>query len=113
MNSLAASLSLDLLPFSEWVHKLEESLHHDPEALKRNPALALLDFYKRLIVGFDVGGAAVHGSDGMEREAGGLARLGTEKAIRASPSLDAAPVITREDVDRWVAYWRAKGFLRE
>lgn len=111
MASLSASLNLGVVPFNEWVTKLEGSIHHeDPDAMKRNPALALLEFYKRLNKGF---ASASQGNDmTMGREAGGLARLRTEKAMKASASLNDAPRITGEDVERWVAYWRSKGLLK-
>lgn len=46
-----------------------------------------------------------------DREAAGLASLSTTKAQAASSTLRDLPPVDCEDVGRWVAYWRSKGFM--
>lgn len=104
MRFLRNSLKLPLVPFTEWVNKLERSLEDDPTALRSNPALALLDFFKRMSVGF--------GTVEYKENVGGFLRISTEKTESESESLRDAPSVTQEDVVQWVRYWRQKGLLR-
>ncbi|KAG8880534.1 hypothetical protein FRB97_000704 [Tulasnella sp. 331] len=105
MRSISSFLNLPVIPFGEWVGKLD-STAEDPKALESNPALALLDFYKRMSLSFESPAA-----DGVQREAGGLPRLDVTKSTRESRSLREAPVTTKEDVGRWIAYWKTRGFI--
>ena len=94
---IAEDLDVPLVPYSQWLASLEkwaaEGSTDEVDAMRANPALRLLDFFR-----------AQSGSDGV-------ARLSTAKAEQASEELAKMSELTREDAKRWVAAWRASGFL--
>ncbi|KAG8854181.1 hypothetical protein FRB96_007737 [Tulasnella sp. 330] len=110
MRSVSSLLNLPLVPFSKWVGKLDDAAK-DPNALKSNPALALLDFYKQMSLSF-AHDKAEASAKGVCREAGGLAMLDVKKATAESRSLNDAPALTEEDVGKWIRYFKAKGFVQ-
>lgn len=115
MRTIGSVLNLPLVPFSEWVSKLEASANSLDQqgggaaSLRSNPSLALLDFYKHMGRAFE---DAPKEFDVEGKEAGGIARLSTDKSTGESESLKNAPTITEQDAKRWIGYWRAKGFLK-
>lgn len=110
MRSVSSLLNLPMVPFSEWVSKLDNAAKN-PNALKSNPALALLDFYKQMSPSF-ADDLEEGSAKGVCREAGGLAILDVKQATTESRSLKDAPALTEEDVGKWVSYFKAKGFLQ-
>ncbi|GJJ06091.1 putative NRPS-like protein biosynthetic cluster [Clathrus columnatus] len=99
------ALELPVIPYEEWLNRLEKSPRTDL-ALKTNPALHLLDFYR---AGIPPEGKKV-ADDG---ESMGIATYETSRTCSVTHSLDNAhlPALGKEEVDRWIGYWRVKGFL--
>ncbi|KAG8992459.1 hypothetical protein FRB94_013915 [Tulasnella sp. JGI-2019a] len=111
MGCFSSLLGVPLVPFNEWLEKLESSTSKDAHAIQSNPALALMTFFKSMGASFKDGGEVLSNGDGVE--AGGLPTLSLEKSRAGGRSLQRALGLTEGDVRRWVDYWRAKGFLRE
>ena len=107
MTPLADKLGLPVIPYDDWLARLVKSgeglsADGEVEAMKENPALKIVDFFREM-------GAAqgVRGSQGID------ITLDTSEAERVAPSLSAErlPQLSGEDVDRWVGYWKGVGFL--
>ncbi|KAI0265422.1 acetyl-CoA synthetase-like protein [Gloeopeniophorella convolvens] len=106
VGPIARTLGVPLAPYSAWLAALAraaEEQTHSAAALERaqtaTPALRLLEFFR---------GART----GPEWEPLGVARLGTARAERVSAVLAReARSLGEENVRRWVAAWRASGFL--
>ncbi|RDX43676.1 acetyl-CoA synthetase-like protein [Lentinus brumalis] len=100
---IAELFNVPLVPHEQWVSALEKSVEAgsaaEVEAMRQNPALRLLPFFK----------AVKPAVDG--REALGLVSLSTEKATRVSPSLAQMPMLDAERARAWVAAWKRSGFL--
>ncbi|KAH9943386.1 acetyl-CoA synthetase-like protein [Epithele typhae] len=96
---IASALAAPLVPYADWLAALELS-GADADAASANPALRLLDFFRSR--------AAVREG----REPLGTAILDTGRACEASPTLKDMSPLTTEDAERWVAAWRASGFLK-
>ncbi|KAI0719494.1 acetyl-CoA synthetase-like protein [Cerioporus squamosus] len=93
--AIAEELGVPLVPYASWLAALEKSAgevsgERDVDAMRDNPALRLLDFFCNRA-------GAREG-----REPLGMPLLSTEKARSVSDEADAR---------RWVAAWRASGFL--
>ncbi|KAI1792211.1 acetyl-CoA synthetase-like protein [Ganoderma leucocontextum] len=94
---IAQELDVPLVPYSEWLAALErgaaEGSTDEVDAMRVNPALRLLDFFR---------------AQGAARSETG----GSYQAVRlASEELARMPELKAEDAERWVAAWRASGFL--
>lgn len=103
---IAQGLDVPLVPYAEWVSKLESSVERgsaeEVKAIQLNPGLRLLSAYK------------AHGelTEGMVGgEAMGFVIMGTEKAERVSKSLTRLPQLDAERAMMWLAAWRKSGFL--
>lgn len=108
----ATSLRVDLVPLHEWFSRLEASAYSasdeaQVEMFKKNPALLLLDTY-RGYVGYAESSAAA-----PDKDAVGLPSLETAKAVEVAPSLreENLAELGKEDVERWMSYWRKNGFI--
>ncbi|KZT19320.1 acetyl-CoA synthetase-like protein [Neolentinus lepideus HHB14362 ss-1] len=101
-KSLDKSLeSLPLVPFGEWVKKLEErATNATTEELERVPAIRLLEFFRKLA-----------GAKNSSGEAGGIATFATETAQADSPTLRQLQSLDERDAELWVKYWRSKAFI--
>ena len=100
-----AGKRLPLVPFSEWLAKLEAI---PTSEMDKVPGLKLIPFYSAIAKG----DAAVRVADSSaDREAGGQARLMTSKIQRVSETMGAVPAIGAADAPRWVAYWDRKGLF--
>lgn len=105
LSSTASELlKVPIVPFSEWMSMFRDAATQDQsptggesqaQKLVENPALKIFDFFEK----------------GMA-EISELA-IATDKAVEASRSLKEARVLGREDVERWVGYWRKIGFLKD
>ena len=109
IEPLAKSLDLPVVSYDEWVSKLERSgdgltADEEVEVMRHNPALKIIDMF------INTRTTSVTRSSG---EAMGLPQLEVSEAQRSSPSLSAEqlPKLAAEDALRWVAYWKATGFL--
>ncbi|KAG1857999.1 hypothetical protein C8R48DRAFT_273106 [Suillus tomentosus] len=95
---------LPLVPFSEWHDKLESSAKDlSKEAMKRIPAIKLLDFM-RFMARSDI---ATRASGEMGSEAGGVASFATAVAERVSPTMKELKSLSSADAAQWVDYWVA------
>ncbi|KDR73164.1 hypothetical protein GALMADRAFT_158296 [Galerina marginata CBS 339.88] len=107
MQVLATTLNVPLVPYVEWIARLESSAHDadetGPGAENRRAALKLTHFYR---IGLN---ASSHNTESM----GLLPKVATDKGVKASPTLQDETVqpLNEHDVEKWVAYWREIGFL--
>lgn len=95
----SAALNVPMVEYGEWLTRLEQTAD-DKEAYANNPALHLLDFFRSVQ-------KSVPSDD---KEALGLPRLETDRAVRVAPSLKCEQ-LGKEDVDKWLAFWRRVEFL--
>ena len=109
IKPIANALRVPLVPYSEWLDRLEADLG-DPsyagmDALAANPALRLMDMFRAL----NNDSPPSNGRDAM-----GTPKLSNTLAIQSSPSLarNGLMPLTEEDALGWLAYWRKKGFLK-
>ncbi|TBU38867.1 acetyl-CoA synthetase-like protein [Dichomitus squalens] len=95
---MAKELGVPLVPYSEWLSELEkgagEGSANEVDAMRTNPALRLLDFFR-----------AQRDSNRSDT------RLSTAKAELASEELAHMCQLGSEDAMRWITAWRASGFL--
>ncbi|KAI0750819.1 acetyl-CoA synthetase-like protein [Daedaleopsis nitida] len=101
---IADELGVPLVAYDAWLAALEKDGSNKEgegniEAMRVNPALQLLDFF-RSRAGTPEG-----------REPLGMACLSTGKARSVSETLANMPELGEADARRWVAAWRASGFL--
>ncbi|KZT61228.1 acetyl-CoA synthetase-like protein [Calocera cornea HHB12733] len=101
---LAAQLDCALVPFSNWLRALSEAAEDHTE-VTRNPAIKLLDFYRRIAESEGALGAQTATSR-RAREAMGMPDLETEQAEARSETLRTLKPLGEEDTERWMAYWR-------
>ena len=98
------------MPYAKWLDLLEADLadtsRTEVEAATANPALRLMDMFRPFRYG---------PADKEEaREAMGVPKLQTEKAVAAAKALrreNLAP-LGRLDALRWLDYWQKAGFLK-
>ncbi|CAA7270507.1 unnamed protein product [Cyclocybe aegerita] len=100
-------LNVPLVPYVEWFARLEASARdaddHGRSTVNQRAALRLTHFYRIAL-----------GVSRFHTESGGLlAKVVSEKGYQASPSLQSDEVssLGKEDVEKWVAYWKEIGFL--
>lgn len=99
INPIAEELRVPLVSYAAWLAALESSGQgSEGDAVRENPALRLLDFFRSF-------------AQSSEKPPLGLWRLATKKAVDASETLAKMPQLEEADVRRWVAAWRASGFL--
>jgi len=98
-------LNIPLVPFAEWLARLEKSrealatasTEEEAKAIRNNPALQLILFFR----------------DVFSKEAMGLPSLSLDEAKKASETLrneNFCP-LSVADVELWVSYWRRTGSL--
>ena len=95
---IAQDLGVPLVSYTDWLKALEacaqEGAEEEVDAMRANPALRLLEFFR-----------AQGSADKPE------VRLSTEGAERASETLRGLAQLGPADRSRWMAAWRASGFL--
>jgi len=99
MGYVARKFDVPLVPWTEWLDRLEKS-----EAStfgNGNAALRLLGFYKAAKVEDDC------------RDAGGIARYDLSIAMAETTILDPGNLsdITPDDVQKWLNFWEAIGCI--
>ncbi|KAI5119742.1 hypothetical protein M0805_008672 [Coniferiporia weirii] len=106
---VSADLGIPLVPYAEWLARIEgsrrtgSSANADVDAEARaNPAGLIAEFFR--------GAAHVGQQDG---EAMGLKRLALDGALRVSQTMrDAgAEPLSVESVRKWIVYWKKIGFI--
>ncbi|KAI0731474.1 ketoacyl-synt-domain-containing protein [Fomitopsis betulina] len=109
VQHISAALNLPVAPYTEWFARLESGLTFtaDPASTQYlERGLRLLDFFRLPLISEpgnprpDIMNTLVHSMD-------------LKHALEASATLHdpSLPGISREDVDRWIAYWRSIGYL--
>ena len=98
-------LGIPIIQYDEWLTRLEASPKTD-EALHRNPALHLINFYLASIAPKDIQRV-------QDREAMGLATYETTATAAEAPSLGQSRLarLGRKDIENWIGYWKNKGVL--
>jgi hypothetical protein len=101
MEPLANSLTVPLVPYTEWLGRLEFTASEGYKG-PRPAAMRILQLYRR-------GGK--FGSD--SESLGLLPRVDSAKGIASSTTLSnpALPSLSAQDVEKWVAYWRSINFI--
>jgi hypothetical protein len=85
------SLNIPLIPYDEWAAKVTAAA--DSNTTKEHlQAFALADFFTEI------------GSESRTL-------ISTDKAVKEAKSLDAAPALGEQDVMKYLAYWRKRGFI--
>ena len=84
----------------EWLAALETVAERNAEAARENPVLRLLDFFRS-------------SAPTKTKTPLALYQLETKNAVGASETLANMPEIGEVDIKRWLAAWRASGFLPE
>lgn len=102
-TAAAEILQMPLVPYAEWLTRLEASHQSGKETVESNPALKLLSFFLE--------GALEHLPDGSTRLRRLLPSLLTDRACQVSPTLAHADRLNKQSMERWVSYWRQLGFL--
>ncbi|KAL4257534.1 Adenylate-forming Reductase [Pleurotus pulmonarius] len=122
MKIISLKVGARLVPYSTWLGRLQESSNtSNEESENANPALRLLDFYQS---------ASEKPLLSADAEAFGFPRLATVDTLQVAPSMrvvkpsgggggrggvggggGALRVLGGADVDGWLAYWKAVGFL--
>ncbi|KAJ8082616.1 putative NRPS-like protein biosynthetic cluster [Marasmius tenuissimus] len=109
MERLGEQLGLPLVRYSEWLNALESaasttsssSMRNPSSSSLSNPAISLLHFYR-----------SARPPSAADSEAFGFTAMKTNNAVDTVPWLKDLSPIGREDVDKWVEYWRRVGLLR-
>jgi hypothetical protein len=104
-SRIASTLKVDLVPYSDWVARLEEKrleLEENATAKggKKPNALNMLDIF--------FGPATVHSDPDTEAF---LPKVSTELARRVVPSFGSIRQLNEEDIDRWLTYWKSIGLI--
>lgn len=101
LRSLASTLEIPLVPYAEWIAKLEAAATDVEARNNDNPAVQLLEFFRSKgdIVNVD------------DEEAMFGTSLATTRATALASTLQSLPQLRSEDAGQWVAYWRKIGFL--
>jgi len=110
MNALSSTLNVPLVPYMEWFARLESSAneeddshqHSGQQAENSRSALRMTHFFR-------IGLNATKNTESM----GLLAKVHSEKGVKASPSLQNGSVrpLSAHDVKIWVANWKKIGFI--
>ena len=101
---MAQELDVALVPFNEWVARLEALLtsgQSEVELLRSVRALHLLRWFKKLSAGPQDDNA----------QALGFAPLSGDRAAELCPALLNTPTLGPTDAKKWLDYWRRTGFL--
>ncbi|THH32206.1 hypothetical protein EUX98_g1995 [Antrodiella citrinella] len=105
LSVFSETLSLPLIPFAEWVERLQKSSQdcgsgNQEEILNKNPALKLLGFF-------------VDGVSATNVEAFGAIRMDTSQAVAEVESLQEERLaqLSADDARGWLSYWKSIGFL--
>ena len=99
MECIAQRFGIPLVPWAEWLDRLEKS--DSPTFGNENAALRLLGFYKAAKVEDDY------------RDAGGIARYDLTIAMSETAVLDLENLsdIGPDDVQKWLDFWESAGCI--
>lgn len=91
---------MKLVPYHDWLARLESSAGLDELDNQANPALRLLQYFVNLQIGTNPG-----------KEALGMPMLDVTEAIKVSPALRNAQHLTSMEVAAWIRDWGKRGYL--
>ncbi|KAJ7363860.1 acyl transferase domain-containing protein [Mycena albidolilacea] len=105
ISLIAADLNLVLVPYSEWLARLEYAAKSSFQsgsttAPNQIAAVKLLDFYR-------IASHTTNEAQGVVESLGFLPVVVMEKGLHASASLGGATPLTAHDVETWMLYWRS------
>jgi hypothetical protein len=118
MSLIAGDLGLQLVPYTEWLARLEymaqssfnfESGYSSIKPEDGIPAVKLLEFY-RTATAHPAKKRAIEQKDA--ESLGLLPLVAIHKGLCASQSLRSAHALSRVDVHAWISYWRGVGLVQ-
>ncbi|KAF8520979.1 acetyl-CoA synthetase-like protein [Gautieria morchelliformis] len=95
-------LQLPLIPYTEWLSRLEALHRSGTDHIDSNPALRLLDFFR-------TGSELL--PDGSGRYQRFTPSLQSSYACQVSATLANVDCLDKQCIEQWVGYWRGVGFL--
>ena len=108
-EAFSTILNIPLVPYTEWVARLEKSgevlatasAEEEATAIRNNPALRLIEFFRGISMDVD-----------PSKEMG-LPSLSLDEAKNASKTLRDEKLcpLSVADVKQWISYWRGTGSL--
>ncbi|KAK7035340.1 hypothetical protein VNI00_011871 [Paramarasmius palmivorus] len=103
---IAEDLQLPLVPFREWLSRLEHLNALSSSSRQKIPAFALLDFYRE--------GARNLATQAIPESMGMLPVVAFKRGTSSSKTLSdpAVPQLGAPHVKAWLKYWKDIGFLR-
>ncbi|KZT58729.1 acetyl-CoA synthetase-like protein [Calocera cornea HHB12733] len=109
-GAVSSSVSVPLIPYVDWIAKLESAASlaaSKPSIAERIPAIKLIDFLRRgLLSEGDQPGKNAY----KRKEAIGV-DLETTQSVQMSETLRGLDILSENDVERWIQYWKKHGFL--
>ncbi|TFK50327.1 acetyl-CoA synthetase-like protein [Heliocybe sulcata] len=100
-QAFAEKLGIQLTPYRNWLANLESHAKADSQVELEIPALRILGFFR----------AGDKEQSTGEGEAMGFPTLATDEAVKETPVLLRLEGLGKNDVDKWVQYWRQVQFL--
>ncbi|KAF9561175.1 NAD(P)-binding protein [Agrocybe pediades] len=102
-TTIAEHLSVELVPFSEWLKNLEAHATEEQTNSKESIAAEKMLFvYHYLTSKFNDGADAF-----------GFHRFECNEGTRLSKTLASAPQLGRDNVIAWLSYWKSVGFIKD
>jgi hypothetical protein len=93
---------VETIPFDGWIQSLRD-LSRYPEAIRRTPALKLLNFFETSL--------SKMSSSKDAREAMGFPLLDSKVTSSKSSCLKEARPLSSDDIQRWLGYWERHSLL--
>jgi thioester reductase-like protein len=103
---------LPLVPFSAWIDKLDEAANRRVRGIERKavPAYKLIPSLRYLAKQMDENRCRAKGLEAMD--ASGI-QIDNAMAMRTSENLRVLEPLSLQDAERWVRYWKERGFFAE
>ena len=103
ITPIAQAMGVPLVTYPIWLSALNRSMEDtsftNVELFRRNPALKLIEFFRRA-------------DPSEDKEPLDLPRLSTEHAVKVSKALNSTmPQLSRNDALRWLEAWQMRGFI--
>lgn len=103
ITPIAQAMGVPLVTYPIWLSALNRSMEDtsftNVELFRRNPALKLIEFFRRA-------------DPSEDKEPLDLPRLSTEHAVKVSKALDSTMLqLSGDDALRWLEAWQMRGFI--
>ena len=107
VTPVSEALRLPLVPYSQWVSKLEsgESGESTSGKTERNPALHLQEFFRSFASSSADGVGDGMDSSSVSGEAMGSRQLCLQEAFKLSPSLRNCEPLSFDEAKKWLVSW--------